>query len=144
MKIYHCKKGGKPMERNNHGGNKFKAGLRRFMAGRYGTDKLNNLLLWIAAGCVLLSLLLAGWANFAAVGFAYILMIIVIFRSLSRNTYQRHKENRWYLTCLERMKDREHKYFSCPRCKQSVRVPKGKGKIAITCPKCREKFVKKT
>ena len=48
------------------------------------------------------------------------------------------------LPLLERLKDREHKYFACPKCKQSVRVPKGKGKIAITCPKCREKFVKKT
>jgi len=45
---------------------------------------------------------------------------------------------------LERLKDRQHRYFSCPRCRQPVRVPRGKGKISITCPKCREKFIKKT
>ena len=40
--------------------------------------------------------------------------------------------------------DSIREYFSCPKCRQSVRVPKGKGKIAISCPKCREKFIKKT
>ena len=125
--------------------NKLKDWLRRFMIGRYGTDKLNNLLLWIATADILLSLFLPhGLPTLLAVLLAYALMGIVIFRSLSRNTYQRHKENRWYLNLLERLKDREHRYFSCPQCTQSVRVPKGKGKIAITCPKCREKFVKKT
>ena len=125
-------------------GYKIKVGLRQFMVGRYGTDKLNNMLLWVAAGCILLSILLNGWANIAAVCISYGLMGIVIFRSLSRNTYRRHRENRKYLSLLERIKDREHRYFTCPKCKQSVRVPRGKGKIAISCPKCREKFVKKT
>lgn len=125
--------------------NKLKNWLRRFMMGRYGTDKLNNLLLWIATADILLSLFLpTGLPTLIAVLLAYILMGIVIFRSLSRNTYQRHKENRRYLNLLERLKDREHRYFACPKCRQSVRVPKGKGKIAIICPKCREKFVKKT
>ena len=126
-------------------GNGCKSGLKRFMMGRYGTDKLNNLLLWIAAILVLLSIFLQNPAlNLVAVLLAYVLMVISVFRSLSRNVYQRHKENRRYLNLLERLKDREHRYFACPKCKQSVRVPKGKGKIAITCPKCRERFVHKT
>ena len=126
-------------------GFKLKMGLQRFMMGRYGTDKLNSLLLWIAVIFVLLSVFLQNSVlNLVAVLTAYGLMGVVIFRSLSRNTYRRHRENRRYLNLLERLKDREHKYFACPKCKQSVRVPKGKGKIAITCPKCREKFVKKT
>ena len=45
---------------------------------------------------------------------------------------------------MDRIKDRQHRYFNCPRCRQVVRVPKGKGKISITCPKCREKFIKQT
>jgi hypothetical protein len=119
--------------------------LRRFMMGRYGTDKLNSLFLWIAVALILLSIFLpVGWPNMVVVLLSYVLMGVVIFRSLSRNTYQRHKENRWYLNLLERLKDREHRYFTCPKCKQPVRVPKGKGKIAISCPKCREKFIKKT
>ena len=124
--------------------NKIRNRLRQFMVGRYGTDKLNNVLLWIAAGCIVLSVLLSGWGNYAAVLISYALMGVVIFRMLSRNIYKRHLENRRFLNLMERLKDREHRYFSCPKCKQSVRVPKGKGKIAITCPKCREKFVKKT
>ena len=124
---------------------KMKTGLQRFMMGRYGTDKLNTLLLWVAVAFMLLSIFLpSGWPNLLAVLLSYGLMGVVIFRILSRNTYQRHKENRRYLNMVERLKDREHRYFSCPKCKQSVRVPQGKGKIAITCPKCREKFIKKT
>ena len=125
-------------------GYKVKAGVQRFMMGRYGTDKLDSLLLWIAVALTLLSIFLpTGW-HLISVSLSYALMGIVIFRCLSRNTYKRHRENRRYLNLLERLKDREHKYFTCPRCKQSVRVPKGKGKIAITCPKCREKFIQKT
>lgn len=122
-----------------------KSWLQRFMMGRYGIDKLNNHLLWVAVILVLLSVFLQNtWLNLVAVVLSYGLMGIVIFRILSRNTYKRHRENRKYLNFLERLKDREHKYYTCPKCKQTVRVPKGKGKIAISCPKCREKFIKKT
>ena len=75
---------------------------------------------------------------------AYTLMGMALFRAFSRNTYQRYRENRKFLILVDRLKDREHRYFECPRCRQPVRVPKGKGKIAISCPKCRERFVKKT
>ena len=75
---------------------------------------------------------------------SYGLMFWAIFRTMSRNTYKRYQENRKYLAFVSRLKDREHKYFSCPKCRQSVRVPKGKGKVAISCPKCKERFIKKT
>ena len=75
---------------------------------------------------------------------SYVLMIWAIFRTFSRNTYKRYQENRRFLLFLDRIKDREHKYFHCPKCRQPVRVPKGKGKIAISCPKCREKFIRKS
>lgn len=124
---------------------RLQAGLRHFMLGRYGTDKLNMAIL--TAG-VVLSVLVMLIANPLADGFltffAYCLMILAIFRMLSRNTYKRYQENRKYLRFIERIKDREHRYFDCPRCHQPVRVPRGKGKIAITCPKCKEKFIKKT
>ena len=71
-------------------------------------------------------------------------MGLAIFRALSHNTYKRYRENRRFLQLWDQMKDREHRYYTCPKCRQSVRVPKGKGKIAITCPKCRERFIKKT
>ena len=126
-------------------GYKIKMGLMRFMSGRYGTDKLNSHLLWTGVVFCLLSMFMPlAWLVLAMTGLSYLFMGIAVFRCLSRNTYKRYQENRKYLAFWSRLKDREHKYFSCPRCRQSVRVPKGKGKIAMTCPKCKEKFIKKT
>ena len=130
--------------------NKIRQWFRWFMTGRYGTDKLNMALLIAAlalcflptvlalfgAALPMLNLLLA-LASYGLTGFA-------IFRCFSRNTYKRYEENRKFLRIWERLKDRQHKYFDCPRCRQPVRVPRGKGKIAITCPKCKEKFIRKS
>ena len=126
-------------------GAKLSGGLRRFMMGRYGTDKLNMVIL----GAGLIASLISMFIHFAPVNLAltlisYVLMGWAIFRCLSRNTYKRYQENRKYLMLLQKLKDREHRYYDCPRCRQQVRVPKGKGKIAITCPKCKEKFIRKT
>ena len=124
---------------------RIKQGFSRFMAGRYGTDKLNTLIL--AAGailCILGLLIPFPIVKTVVTILSYTLMIWAIFRCLSRKTYKRYQENRKYLQLLERLKDWDHRYFDCPRCRQQVRVPSGKGKISITCPKCKEKFIKKT
>ncbi len=121
------------------------AGLRRFMQGRYGTDKLNMLFLGIGVIACLLSMFIPlPQMRLLLVLVSYAMVAVVLFRSLSRNIYKRYEENRKYLLFLDKIKDRTHKYFTCPRCRQTVRVPKGKGKIMITCPKCKEKFQKKT
>ena len=115
------------------------------MAGRYGNDHLNMALLGVGVVCSLLSMFIrVAGANMILTLISYIFLGLVIFRSLSKNTYKRYQENRKYRQIVDRAKDREHRYFECPKCRQPVRVPRGKGKIAITCPKCREKFVKKT
>lgn len=119
--------------------------FRRFMQGRYGNDKLNMTILWSGVGACLISMVLP-WPK-AKVLFSflsYVCMFWAIFRGLSRNTYKRYEENRKYLCFVEKLKDREHRHYNCPRCRQPVRVPRGKGKIAITCPRCKEKFIKKT
>ena len=79
-----------------------------------------------------------------------------LFRVLSKNYEARRKELNWYLRWSEKPKaelkllgnkfrDRKtHKYFKCKECKTVLRVPKGRGKIEITCPKCRMKMIKKT
>lgn len=124
---------------------RIKAAYDRFMEGRYGVDKLNSALLWTGLGLVVVALFVPFMLpDLILHMLAYVLMGIVIFRALSRNTYKRYQENRKFLMLVDRLKDRKHKYFQCPRCHQPVRVPRGKGKIAITCPKCKEKFVKKT
>jgi intracellular septation protein A len=93
----------------------------------------------------LMYLLIPGYAIALALTFiSYGCMIWAIFRSFSRNVYKRYQENHRFLLFFDRLKDREHRIFQCPRCRQMVRVPRGKGKIAITCPKCRERFIKKT
>jgi hypothetical protein len=121
------------------------AAVRSFMAGRYGTDKLNMTILGIGVAVCLVSMFIpSAKVNLVLTMISYGLMFWAIFRSLSRNTYKRYQENRKYLLFLDRVKDRQHRYFDCPRCRQPVRVPRGKGKIAITCPKCKEKFIKKT
>ena len=116
--------------------------FRNFMLGRYGSDKLNGTLL--LTGVVLLVL----GSVFRKLAFlnllAYVPLFWCIFRMYSRNLEARRRENTAFLNFFNHLKDREHRYYACPKCKQQVRVPKGKGKIAIICPKCREKFIKKT
>lgn len=120
-------------------------GLQSFMAGRYGTDRLNMVILGAGVILCLVSLFVqVPVVNLILTLLSYGCMIWAIFRMLSRNTYKRYRENRRFLMLIDRVKDREHRYFSCPRCHQPIRVPRGKGKIAITCPKCKEKFIRKT
>ena len=127
-------------------GTKLSWSLRRFMEGRYGTDKLNMVILIASMVIVVIYSLFikSALVQLILCGVSYALMIWAIFRCFSRNTYKRYEENRKFLRFTEQLRDRDHRYFNCPRCRQRVRVPRGKGKISITCPKCREKFVKKT
>ena len=119
--------------------------LRGFMAGRYGTDKLNMVILSVGLAVSLLSVFFRRPpVNLLLVVLSYGLMIWAIFRTLSRNTYKRYQENRKFLQVINRLKDRHNRYFDCPKCRQLVRVPRGKGKISITCPRCKEKFIRKT
>lgn len=124
---------------------KLSAGLRHFMMGRYGTDRLNMVILSVGLVASLLSAIFpVQLLNLIFFLLSYAMMIWAIFRSLSRKTYKRYDENRRFLQLCTRLKDRKNCYFDCPKCRQMVRVPRGKGKIAITCPRCKEKFVKKT
>ncbi len=123
------------------------------MYGRYGSDELNMALLGTALILsVLNSVLSAIFRGYAATApitlivsaIIYALLIFEIFRTFSRNIYKRRKENKKFLNFWNRIRDRRHRYFNCPQCKQVVRVPKHRGKINIRCPKCGEKFIKKT
>ena len=123
-------------------GYKMRIAFRRFMEGRYGTDKLNTLILTVGLIVCLIGCFFSGLTSSLLTTVSYSLMIWAIFRTFSRNTYKRYQENRKYLLFLERLKDREHRYFKCPKCRQRVRVPRGKGKVAITCPRCKERFIR--
>ena len=121
--------------------------LRSFMYGRYGADSLNKWLLIFAVILMLLGSLgsryLAPWmAAFNTL--AYVPLIWSLFRMYSRNIEARRRENAAFQRVLTQLKDRDHRYYHCPKCRQTVRVPRGRGKINIRCPKCGEQFVKKS
>ena len=116
--------------------------LRQFMAGRNGVDTLAWF--WCILGIVLN--LVGSFSNimlFSA--FAYIPLLLAIFRIFSRETARRYEENEKFRQFFSRLRGRRtYCYYKCPACKTRVRVPRGKGKIRITCPSCRESFIKKT
>jgi ribosomal protein L37AE/L43A len=127
--------------------------LRRFMIGRNGGDQLSMALLV----CSVLLSWTAGLTGLSLFTFiSYILLGISIFRMLSRDVEKRRLENykfailfspaySWLKKTQNRLKDAKvHCYFICPTCKLRLRVPRGKGKIIITCPKCKTEFAKKT
>ncbi|MDE6953706.1 MAG: zinc-ribbon domain-containing protein [Erysipelotrichales bacterium] len=126
--------------------------IARFMMGRYGNDTLNNHLLILVIILIVSNIFLQN--PFIQV-FEIMLWGYVIFRMLSRQVYKRNAENEAYLNLFKPInrkmnlikknaQDKDNKYFRCPSCKQMVRVPKGKGKVEITCPKCRTRFDKRT
>lgn len=127
--------------------------MARFMYGRNGVDQLNIAMLWISIGADLLATILMRQQNgLAYVGLvlyygSVVLWVLVLFRMFSRNLYKRQAENQKWLQARSRRRgtasaakarraDTEHKYFTCKRCKTICRVPVGKGKVIITCPKC--------
>ena len=127
--------------------------LRRFMMGRYGPDELTAAI--VILGCVFTFL-----SNFRPLRFMYFIGMLVmaaaIWRTMSKNIDARMRERMWFMRVIEKPKaefkllsniirDRKtHKYFKCKNCGASLRVPKGRGKINVTCPKCRVKTQKKT
>ena len=125
--------------------NRMKYGLQRWMMGRNGGDTLAWVVLLASVVCsIAASFDGFGWLTAVAfVGLAY-----TIFRMYSRNVSKRRQENAKFVGFFKRTKnrvtDREHRYFNCPQCRQTVRVPRGKGTIKIRCPKCGNQFEKKS
>ena len=125
----------------------------KFMSGRYGADQLSRFTLTISLVFWLVSLLTKlDLLYFLAIG----LMIYTYFRMFSKNISKRYGENQKFLTWKYRMiakankkkqqwaQRKVYRFFTCPTCKQKVRVPRGKGRICITCPKCKTEFIQKS
>ena len=125
--------------------------FQRFMMGRYGMDAFSKFLMivWIIlwglnlfVNSAILSLLSLG------------LLFCIYYRMFSRNIQKRYQENIKYLNIKNAlvsklrseksiMKQRKtHHIYKCPTCKQKIRIPRGKGRICITCPKCKTEFTK--
>ena len=139
-------------------------GMIRFMYGRNGMDQLNRalfwayLILWLAGlivSAVLKETALAAVFNGVVWVLMWALLVLLFFRTFSKNLYKRREENQKWLNwwwrvrsknagARERHADKDHKYFTCKNCKTICRVPVGKGKIIITCPKCGAQIQAKT
>lgn len=130
---------------------KLKEKMQRFMYGRYGVDGLGRFLSWGAVILLLLSM-------FIDLPFLYPLSLAALvwcyFRMFSRNVQKRYQENCVYYRYVNKVKDffkrkkshieqrKTHHIYACPQCKQKIRIPKGKGKVAIRCQRCGTEFIK--
>ena len=120
--------------------------LRAFFSGRHGVDDLGKTLLWGALIIMILSGLL-GITFLNSV--ALVLLCYVYMRAFSRNLEKCQRQNAAYLSWrnfqkLRVQQRKTHKFYRCPQCRQPLRVPKGKGRISITCRNCGTCFEKKT
>lgn len=129
-----------------------KGWFQRFMSGRYGFDQFSGFL------CIasLILIVIGAWVSPVLYWLGLAAIIYSYFRILSRNTRKRYAENlkylsyqsratAWFAKQQVRFKQRkEYHYYRCPQCGQQLRVPRGRGKISITCPKCGHQFIKKS
>ena len=125
--------------------------LRELMTGRNGLDKLSIVLIVIA-------LVFNAFAKlFPLIAlFSLAILVYAVWRVFSKNLVKRSAENYRISRIIDdigesfaqlrfrRQQSKQHKFFTCPGCKSKLRVPRGKGKISITCPRCGLKFSKKT
>jgi DNA-directed RNA polymerase subunit RPC12/RpoP len=135
------------------GGLEMKAWLQRFMSGRHGQDDLNRALPVLSL-CFLTVSLFTQWPAF------YVLTLIPMsscaFRMFSRDTKKRARENLAFLQVKDQAarklrqsetrfhQRKTHRFYKCPSCAQTLRVPKGKGRLEIRCPKCGTSFERQT
>ena len=133
------------------GENNMKQKLQQFMIGRYGFDSFSKFTLGVALALCVLDIFIN--SRFLTSWF-YVLIIYSYYRAFSKNHQKRYQENMKFLQIKNKitakfnseknlMKQRKtHHIYKCPTCNQKIRIPKGKGRICITCPKCKTEFTK--
>ena len=123
------------------------------MAGRNGIDDLNWFLFTVLMVCMVLQIFIGGVLGTIFNLLGLVSVVLFYFRTFSRNLYQRSEENAKYNEIRSKVTgkfrrqsstDKTHRIYNCPQCGQKVRVPRGRGKIQIRCPKCGRQFVKRT
>lgn len=129
-----------------------KAWFQRFMSGRYGSDQFGKFLSMVSLVLLILGLFLGSIPYWLGL----FLLLYCYFRMFSRNISKRYAENQKYLVWegkfrrhtdkykLRFSQRKTYRYFRCPHCKQELRVPRGRGRISINCPKCGTSFIKKS
>lgn len=125
------------------------------MAGRYGTDRLNQFMLIVLLVCAVINMFIRnGYVSILLTSWEILLIVFIYIRMFSRNITKRYAENQKYLTVENKVRHffgqkkyiqqqrKDHHIYTCPNCKQKIRIPKGKGKVSVRCPKCGTEFVK--
>ena len=129
--------------------------FRQFMYGRYGGNDALHVFLIILGAVITLILSLFFYRTPFTRLIGLIPYGIAAARALSKNYEARIKENRKFLEVsapvrsflmkkINQLKDKDHRYYACPQCRRTLRVPKGRGKIKISCPHCGKDFIRKT
>lgn len=129
--------------------------LKSFLQGRYGNDQLNIFLIILGCVTTLLLTLLIPSRFYYLRSLGSVIYLVALLRALSKNFPKRQKENAKFLELSEpwrkflykkynQYQDKSHRYFNCPQCHRTLRVPAGRGKINITCPHCNRQFKKRT
>ena len=134
----------------------FKERFMRFMQGRYGADSFSRFLLGVSIACMVVSIFTGGVVHSVLYGISLVGLVYCYFRMFSRNYSKRYAENRVFLektagirNYIAKQKNlmaqrKTHHIYTCPGCKRKIRVPRGRGKIEISCPKCHSKFIKRS
>lgn len=125
--------------------------LIRFMRGRYGADELSKFMMLVTIIVVVASFFVRlPYVTLGVSIFMWVMLFLVYYRMFSRNIQRRYAENMRFIKIRNKLfhkngvTDKDHKIYLCPSCKQKIRVPRGRGKICITCPSCRKEFIKRT
>lgn len=127
--------------------------FQNFMSGRYGVDDFSKALLYATLALCLVSLFTRNrMLNMLLTAG----LVFIYYRMFSKNYSRRYQENLWYLRQKDKVmhffrrqnslaqQRKTHRIYTCPQCRQKIRIPKGHGKVQITCPQCKTAFIKRS
>lgn len=129
---------------------KFRDSMNSFMAGRYGNDNLNRFMLYVSIALLIVDMFVKSSILYLI---PIVLLVIIYIRMLSRNVEARYAENERFLSIRDSFlgifrrggrSEAGYRIYVCPKCRQKIRIPKGKGKIRIRCPRCGHEFIKRS
>lgn len=123
------------------------------MTGRYGVDDLSKFMLYALLALCIISI----FVRSSILNVILLLgLLLIYFRMLSKNHTKRYQENVKFLQIKDKVlhsfrrekniaiQKKDFRIYTCPSCKQKIRIPKGKGKVCVTCPKCQTEFIKRS